>query len=184
VVLDLNSGKARRALDTHASTKAENVTLLINGKPFLMKGSAPKIHSDGIALSPDQNKLFYHALTGYQLYSVPTALLADDRSSASALAEKVESKGVTPAPDGMIFDENGNLYMADLERNAVTYRTPSGDMKILVQDERLNWPDTFTIDRENNLLFTDSQLGRVAAGASAEGIIFTIYKVPLPVTPK
>lgn len=182
VVLDLETGKSRRVLDNHASTKAENVTLLINGKAFIMKGKAPKIHSDGIALSPDDSRLYYHSLTGYQLYSVPTDFLSDENLSGTKLAEQVESRGVTPAPDGMIFDSNGNLYMADLERNAVAYRTPAGEMKILVQDSKILWPDTFTIDRDQNLIFTDSLLSRAPAGSPADGLTFTIYKVALPVT--
>lgn len=181
VVLDLNTGKSRRALDTHASTKSENVTLMVNGKPFMLKGKSPQIHSDGIALSPDNSRLYYHSLTGYQLYSVPTEELADERVSASDLAQKVEQRGVTPAPDGMIFDQEGNLYMADLERNAVAYRTPGGEMKILVQDERIVWPDTFSIDKDQNLIFTDSLLSRAPAGSAADGMVFTIYKVALPV---
>ncbi len=178
VVLDRESGQARRVLDSHASTKSENVTLLVNGKAFMMRGRAPKIHSDGIALSND--RLYYHALTGYHLYSVPTEALTDASLSASDLASKVENRGVTPAPDGMIFDQSGNLYMADLERNAVAYRTPGGDMKILIQDERIQWPDTFTIDGENNLIFSDSALQRSPAGQDIMGQIFTIYKVALP----
>ncbi len=182
VVLDRDSGKSWRVLDTHASTKAENVTLLVNGKPFLMKGRSPRIHSDGIALSKDEKYLYYHALTGYQLYRVPTSALNDRSLSASDRASQVENSGLTPAPDGMFFDKDGNLYMADLERNAVAYRTPQGQMKILIQDERIQWPDTFTIDRNNNLIFTDSLLQRAPAGTPTDDLTFTIYKVALPPT--
>lgn len=178
VVLDRESGNARRVLDGHASTKSENVTLLVNGQAFMMKGKAPKIHSDGIAL--DDNNLYYHALTGYHLYSIPTEALADNSLTTTEVAEKVQSRGVTPALDGMIFDKLGNLYMADLERNAVAYRTPNGEMKILIQDERIQWPDTFTIDGQNNLIFTDSALQRAPAGQHVDNQTFTIYKVALP----
>jgi sugar lactone lactonase YvrE len=92
--------------------------------------------------------------------------------------------GVTPAPDGMIFDKNGNLYMADLERNAVSYRTPGGDMKILIQDERIKWPDSFTLDNNNNLIFTDSLLQASPIGESVDEMTYSIYKVMLPEEPK
>ena len=181
IVLDIDSGKAKRVLDKHISTKAENVTLFVDGKPFLMKGTPPKIHSDGIALSRDNSYLYYHALTSYQLYRIPTAVLSGS-FSPQEMETKVENSGLTPAPDGMIFDRQGNLYMADLERNAVAYRTPEGKMKILIQDERIHWPDTFTIDQDNNLIFTDSLLGRVPAGTPADQTTFSIYKVSLPAT--
>ncbi len=181
VVLDMKTGDAKRLLDKHPSTKSENVTLTVEKEEFkLANGEKPQIHSDGIAISPVDDKLYYHALTGYTLYRVPTSELTTGRKDETKLVKKVENLGVTPAPDGMIFDKEGNLYMADLERNAVSYRTPDGDMKILIQDERIKWPDTFTIDNENNLIFTDSLLQDAPAGSPVDGMTFKIYKVALP----
>lgn len=175
VVLDTKTGVAKRALDKHPSTKSENVTLTVEKKPF-----EQQIHSDGIALSPVDNKLYYHALSGYTLYRVPVSELDNQSKDETRLVKKIENLGATPAPDGMIFDKDGNLYMADLERNAVSYRTPDGDMKILIQDERIKWPDTFTIDGENNLIFTDSLLQDAPAGKPVDQMSFRIYKVALP----
>ncbi len=183
VVLDMGTGKSSRVLGDHPSTKAESVVLSVEKRPFLMKGAAPKIHSDGIALDPDQKRLYWHALTGYHLYSVPTEVLHGQMNEEKIQGE-VTNMGVTPAPDGMIFDKNGNLYMADLERNAVSYRTPGGDMKILIQDERIKWPDTFSIDNKNNLIFTDSLLQASPIGESVDEMTYSIYKVSLPDEPK
>ena len=181
VMLDLKTNDAKRLLDKHPSTKAEDVTLTVDKKLFLLaNGEQPKIHSDGIALSPIDDKLYYHALTGYQLYRVPTDALSATTKDETQLVKKIEKLGVTPAPDGMIFDDKGNLYMADLERNAISYRTPGGEMKILIQDEKIKWPDTFTIDKNNNLIFTDSLFQDTKIGESVENMVFKIYKVPLP----
>lgn len=179
VVLDMATGKSIRVLADHPSTKAESIVLTVEKKPFLVKGAAPKIHSDGIALDPEEKRLYWHALTGYHLYSLPTEVLRGDVNE-DKVEEKVSNMGVTPAPDGMIFDRNGNLYMADLERNAVSYRTPKGDMKILIQDERIKWPDTFAIDQDNNLIFTDSLLQDTPLGEPVDDLTFSIYKVSLP----
>lgn len=181
VVVDKKTGDARRVLDKHPSTKSENITLTVEKKEFLNHdGEKPQIHSDGIALSPVDNKLYYHALTGYTLYRVPVKALTSTSKDETQLVKKVEKLGVTPAPDGMIFDKEGNLYMADLERNAISYRTPEGEMKILIQDERIKWPDTFTIDAKNNLVFTDSLLQDAPAGKPVDEMTFKIYKVALP----
>lgn len=181
VVLDMDSGKSRRVLDKHPSTKAENIQLTMNKEAFLdEKGEQPKIHSDGIAISPVDHKVYYHALTGYQLYRVPASALSETKKDETQLVKKVEKLGVTPAPDGMIFDQKGNLYMADLERNAISYRTPSGEMKILIQDSRIKWPDSFTIDANNNLIFTDSLIQDAPVGKSVDNMTFRIYKVALP----
>jgi sugar lactone lactonase YvrE len=175
IVLGMKSGEAKRLLDKHPSTKSENITLTVDNKEF-----TKQMHSDGIALSPVDDKLYYHAVNGYTLYRVPSEALETGLRDETKLVKQVEKLGATPAPDGMIFDKAGNLYMADLERNAVSYRTPDGDMKILIQDERIKWPDTFTIDKNNNLIFTDSLLQATEPGKSVDKMTFRIYKVALP----
>ncbi len=82
------------------------------------------------------------------------------------------------APDGTIFDSPGNLYMADLENNAIVYRTPAGELKTLIQDDRISWAYSFSI-YDNHLYFTDSKLGETQMGKSVDKIVFPIYKVPL-----
>lgn len=181
VVLDLNSGKAWRVLDKHQSTKSENVVLKIEGRPFLIQGTAPKIHSDGIALSPDNQFLYYHALTGYELYSVPTSMLSHEKIKTEEIVDQVKPEGKTPAPDGMIFDSQGNLYMADLENKSVVYRTLGGEFRTLIHHPDIKWPDTFAIDPGGNLLFTDSLLNVALPGSDVGELVFPIYKVPLPV---
>jgi sugar lactone lactonase YvrE len=182
VVLSIKSGKARRLLSNHPSTKAENITLQIDGKAFLRNGKPPRIHSDGIALNAKEGYLYYHALTGYHLYRVPTqALVAafQDPLEEASLESKIEDLGKTPAPDGMIFDRAGNLYFADLENNSVVYRTPSGEIRTLAQDSRIRWADTFTIDSQNHLIFTNSRIHEVPAAGSIKDTDFPIYSLPI-----
>lgn len=179
VVLDMDSGKSWRVLSEDKSTKAESVVLNVDNKAFLMRGRAPKIHSDGIAFNPFERKLYFHALTGYHLYSVPVAALGDPGRMVAS--EEVTDLGLTSATDGMIFDKNGNLYMADLENNSIVYRTPKGEIKTLVRDEKMQWPDSFTISGDE-LIFTDSLIQAVAQGVPVDGIDFKIYKVALPKT--
>jgi sugar lactone lactonase YvrE len=180
VVLDLESGKARRVLDKHSSTKAEDIELSIERQLFTMQGKRAEIHSDGIALSPVDGRLYYQALTGYSLYSVPSEILSNPDAERKLLEKSVVKEGVTPASDGLIFDKSGNLYMGDLERNAISFRKPSGEMKILIQDERIKFPDTLTIDQQNRLLFTDSKLHQTKMGESVKDLTFEIYRVALP----
>jgi sugar lactone lactonase YvrE len=72
VVVNLRSGKARRRLADHKSTKAEpGVKLIIDRRELLdQKKSSPQINSDGIALDSKNDYLYYHALTGHTLYRV------------------------------------------------------------------------------------------------------------------
>ncbi|MBC3539962.1 SMP-30/gluconolactonase/LRE family protein [Rufibacter sediminis] len=175
VVLDPKTGIAKRRLSAHPSVKSEDVWLTVEGKRWVKDGKKPQIHSDGIALSQDDQHLYYHALTGYTLYRVPTAALADDKVTDVALAAKIENLGKTPAPDGMLFDKAGNLYMADLEKQAVVYRTPQGQLKTLYQDPMLKWADTFTLGKDGTLYLTDSRLHEAVGDISK--MEFPIYKV-------
>ena len=180
VVLDLKSGHARRLLSLDKSTKSEDIKLSVEGKTLLIDGKPPKIHSDGIALSPDNTYLYYHALTGRTLYRISTTALNDKKLSTRQLAKQVEALGLTPSPDGMIFDQAGNLYMADLQSNSVVYRTPQGVVKTLVQDPRIKWADTFTLAPSGGgLIFTASRLHETPAGTPATDYVYKIFKTPL-----
>jgi sugar lactone lactonase YvrE len=175
VVLDLKTNTARRLLDGHPSTKSEDVWLTVEGQRWVKEGKKPSMHADGIALSPDKQYLYYHALTGYTLYRISTFALNDTALSDRALGESVENLGRTSAPDGMIFDPQGNLYLGDLESNAILYRTPDGHLNPLLQDEQLKWPDTFTMDREGNLYVTTSRIHQMEGDIS--NLEFNIFKI-------
>jgi len=180
IVLDLNTGKPRRLLDQHASTKSEDVWLTVEGKKWVKEGEKPQMHADGIALSNDKAYLYYHALTGYGLYRIATQALNNETLDSKELANQVESLGKTPAPDGMIFDRRGNLYLGDLEKNAIMCRNPDGELKTFVQDSQIKWPDTFTIDEQENFYFTTSRIHEMEGDISQ--LEFNIFKVPLPVS--
>jgi sugar lactone lactonase YvrE len=74
-----------------------------------------KINSDGIALSPGGEWLYYKPLTDNKLYRIKTEFLRYAGMNDAALNSKVEDLGNFTTTDGMIFDRNGNLYLGDLE---------------------------------------------------------------------
>jgi alpha-L-fucosidase len=58
-------------------------------------------------------------------------------NATNAEVEKsVKLVAKTAAPDGMIFDENGTLYFADLENNKIMYRKQDGSIHTLVEGEK------------------------------------------------
>jgi sugar lactone lactonase YvrE len=159
VVTDLETGESRRLLDEHPSTQAEDVVLTIEGEPWLPGGAKPQVHADGIALSPDRRVLYYQALTGRTLYRVATEALRDATLSAEELGERVEVMGTTGAADGLIFGADEKLYISALEESAIKRFDPeTRDVEIVVQDEAIRWPDTFTRDAEGRILFTTAQI--------------------------
>lgn len=170
IVYNMHSKKSTRLLDNHFSTTGEFNSLTINRKKW---GTHP-VHSDGIAYQKSTDRLYYHALTGYTLYSVSAKALRS--GNEKEVEESVRNEGKTPAPDGMIFDGKGNLYMADLERNAVVRVSPDKKITTLCRGSKVGWADTFSI-YNGCLYFTDSKI-HLAKG-QAESLIYTINKIAI-----
>ncbi len=158
VVLDLDSGKARRMLTEHHSTRAEPIGITIEGTPWKRDGKTPQVHADGIGLSPDRTWIYYQALTGRTMYRLPTAALRDASLSEEALAGKIERIAESGVSDGLIFDAGGNLYLSSLEENAVNRLTPEHKRELVVKDERLRWPDSFALGPDGWIYVTTAQI--------------------------
>lgn len=168
IVVDIESGENYRMLDDHKFTTAEVNHINAGGR-----GYDGTIHSDGIALDRKNDILYFHALTGYTLYGIPTSQLL----SREVDEEKIFSMK-TPAPDGMIIDDKGNLYMGDLEKSAVVYLTPDRkEIHTLVEGGDISWPDTFTI-YEGELYFTNSRIHEAIGNIS--DMVFPVNKIKLP----
>jgi sugar lactone lactonase YvrE len=153
IILNIETGKAKRILDNHFSTKAEVDHLTINGKEW-----KNTIHSDGIALNPINKKLYFHALSAYTLYAVDVQTLL--KGTGAEIEKAVEKVAQTSAPDGMIFDANGNLYYADLEQNAIMKMDAAGVITTLVKGDKVRWADTFSI-YNNVLYYTNSRINEI-----------------------
>lgn len=169
LILNLESGLFKRVLTDHSSTTSETDHLTINGKQW-----KNTVHSDGIALNPLDNKLYYHALTGYTLYAIPTTLLIN--GTDNEIEAGVETIAKTAAPDGMIFDKYANLYYADLENNAIIKRTPDGKTTIVVKGELVRWADTFSIFN-NELYYTNSRINEITGPIPT--MTFQVNKIAL-----
>ena len=154
VVLDLASGANRRVLDGHVSTLAEKSVLTLNGKVW----EGGEIHTDGIALSPDGEWLYYRALMSDNLYRVPVAALADTAVSEPELSAKVNMAAKTGPVAGMLFGKNGDLYMGGLADNSIKVLRPSGELQTIIQNDGIIWADSFGMDGKGNLYFTVAKI--------------------------
>jgi sugar lactone lactonase YvrE len=170
IALDIDSGKSKRILNNHVSTTAEMASLHFGEKEWKRA-----INSDGIALDTGNDKLYYHALTGYSLFSINTNVF--EIENEKQIEESVKFEGKTAAPDGMIFDKEGNLFFADLENNKIQYRKPDGSIHTLIEGNAIKWADSFSI-YSNYLYFTNSRINEVTEDIS--DLIFTLNKIKLP----
>lgn len=153
IILNLTTGQSQRLLDEHPSTQAETDHLICDGHRW-----ENSVHADGIALSPDNQFLYYIALSGHTLYRIKTEVLLDEDRSPDELNGQVEKVCKVPATDGMLFDKKGNLYLGGLETNSVNRLTPGGKVETVFQSPHIRWADSFAFDRDGNLYFTTSQI--------------------------
>lgn len=185
VVVDLKTGKSRALLVHHTSTlpvpgfitKAQGHSLYQpDGKPGQFK-------ADGIALSTDNQYLYYRALSGHSLYRIKTEVLRNVTLSEAQVAAAVEKLADAPACDGMEMDSKNNLYLTGFENGEILRRTPDGKLETLVKEERLQWPDTFAWDPDGkSIYFTVSELDKTPNWNKGSGQAhepFRIYKMAL-----
>ena len=159
IVVDLQSGQARRVLDGHPSTQPEKGVVVRTDGQVLRRpdGRGVEFAADSIALSPDGRHLYWKALTGRTLYRIATDALDDPRLSAKELESRIERVGESEPTDGLWIDKRGRLYLSAIEDNAVKVRDGGGDTT-LVQDDRLRWPDTFAEGPDGTVYVTSSHI--------------------------
>ena len=144
LVVELASGRSRRVLTDHPSTKSEGAILTVAGRKWVRADGSPRhVHSDGIALSPDGRYLYYQALTGRSLYRIETRWLRDQALGSEALGGEVERVGETGAADGLLHGPDGYVYLSGLEHGAIRRVSPDTPVETVVQDSLLAWPDSF-----------------------------------------
>jgi len=165
LVVDLAAGKTARVLDGHPSTqmkKGLNVTA--DGKVLRRPdGRGVEFSADGIELSKDGDYLYWQAIKGDQLYRIPTAALVGDGLHGKDVSDLVEHYGSNGVNDGLLIARGtDDMYLSSVQDNAIKVRKlaegPQAEARVVVQDERLRWPDTFSQGPDGAIYVTTSHI--------------------------
>jgi sugar lactone lactonase YvrE len=183
IVLDLETGQARRVLDGDRSTTARpERAIRVDGATLDGPDGRPLlVHADPMELTPDRRWLLFGPLAG-PWSRVPTRLLDDPEIAAPELAGAVEPFADLPPTGGTAMDAAGNLYFSDLSDDAIRVRRPDGRVETLVSDPRLHWVDAMFIDDADRLWMPAAQIDRVPLfqkGVSKLRRPLTVWSVPL-----
>ncbi|WP_309911787.1 L-dopachrome tautomerase-related protein [Caballeronia sp. LZ035] len=159
VVVDIESGAARRVLDGDPSTQVDkSVTATVNGKPLQQTdGRRVSFAADGIALTPDGRYLYWQAVKGKTLYRIATDALQNAQLGADQVASRVEAVAVDGPADGLWIDPRERLYVSSVEHHAIRVRQGER-FATLVRDRQLIWPDTFSEGPDGTIYVTDSRI--------------------------
>lgn len=185
VVVDLESGEARRLLEEHPSVVPEkNVRLVIEGRPLSdanQEGEPAAIAADSIALDAAGGYLYYKPLTGYTLYRIKLEDLRNERLTAEELGDRVETVADAPASDGLGF-RDGRVFFTAIEDNAIiAYDLEAREAQTVVADPTLKWPDSLAFGPDGALYVTTSQIHltpRFNGGESRRREPFRVLKLP------
>jgi sugar lactone lactonase YvrE len=183
VVVDLDSGSSRELLRNHYSVKHDpSFTLVVDGKEFKKQGKPVHLQSDGIALTPDGEWLYYKPLTDNKLYRIRTDFLRNEELPDDQREAAVEDLGRFSVSDGMIFDKSGNLYLGDYQNYKMVKIEPAHIIEDVVADERLIWPDSYSISEDDYLYISCSQINKQPdynEGKNKRTSPFAIYRMKL-----
>lgn len=161
IVYEIDSATARRVLESHPSVSAEKYVIAHGGNEMRFFGGLVALRGgvDGIALGPEW--LYYGALSGSTLYRVRLRDLRDAELPAAQLAQRVEDYSAKPLSDGLSTDVAGNVYVTDVEHNAVFLIGEDREPRTLLRSARIRWPDALSFGPEGWLYVADSALQEV-----------------------
>lgn len=163
IVVNLDSGTARRVLEGDAGVIPENVDLIIDKVPIRVKGKAGKPVRPHIGVNPiteDMNNewVYFGPMHGYSLYRIKADDLADEALDPKVLASRVERYSGKPISDGMTIDKDNNIYLGELAANAIGVISADKKYRRLAQSPNLSWVDSFSFGPAGQLVAVVNRL--------------------------
>jgi sugar lactone lactonase YvrE len=174
VVVDTNKGTARR-FRGHPSLQAEDVELVVEGKPLLFPGAGgrmdpARVGINPITLSANGETLYYGSMNGTSWFSAPARLFREGASDAT-IGSSIARVGPKPLSDGAATDAEGNHFITNLPDNGIDMLTRDGKLQPLVRDPRFLWADNAHFGQDSWLYVAINQLHRnpIFTGAEDRG---------------
>ncbi len=162
IVYDVAARSARRLLEGHPSVTPEHFVPHVQGRRMVIFGIfAIRPGVDSIALDRRGEWLYFAPVTSRMMYRIRRADLDDAALPQTALAERVEVHAPKTMSDGITTDLSGNIYLSDPDESAIVLLTPDGELRTLLKDPKLRWPDGFSFGPDGWLYVTCSALHHV-----------------------
>ena len=162
VVVDLNQNMAYRVAKNH---------------PSMLPDIADGLALNPITIDPDYNYVYFGAMNGKKIYRINTEAFADP----ATVGQNIEYYAPKPYSDGIKVDDNGNVYITDIEHQAIGVSNPdSGYQIVATLPNGQTWPDGMFI-KDGVVYVVVNQLNRTAAlnnGVDETQGEFIIVKIP------
>lgn len=161
IVYDVETATAKRILEAHPSVSAENYLIQNRNRIMSFMGGIVSLRGgvDGIAMGEEW--LYFGALSGSSLYRVRLADIRDPAIPNSQIAARVERVAQKPLSDGFSIDNEGRVYITDVEHNAIFRLDQDLQLRTLLRSHRMRWPDALSFGPDGWLYIADSALSDV-----------------------
>jgi sugar lactone lactonase YvrE len=160
IVYDVEQKEARRVLNSDPSVSAQSWLIRNPTKEMKFFGGVVVLKPgvDGIAITRDDEWVYYGAMTHETMYRIRVADLLDESLSVGTLAARIQTVGRKPLNDGLSTDNEGNLLITDVEHSAVMRMTPDGELTTLIRSDQIRWADALSYGPEGWLYVADSAI--------------------------
>lgn len=163
IVVNMEDGSAKRMAQGHKSMMPE-----VDGGFAL----------NPIAIDPGFEWVYYGALNGKTIYRTPAKAFDSDENIIAG----IEKFGTKSFCDGIAVDKNHNVYVTNIEEQAIGVFNKDGFKNIATLPAGQTWPDGLYISNDGNIYSTVDQLNRIPAlnnGKDDSKPPFLVIKTPL-----
>ena len=167
IVVDIDTGNARRLLEGHTSTTPEEIDIVVDGKRVevaRLDGSRTPLRMGVSSITVDRKGswVYFCPTNGRVLYRVDSEDLRDESLSPVELGNRVEAYSPKPVSTGLSIDSKGNIYLRALAAKAIGVLPPKTRSYMpYLQDPRLLWPGGLCFGTDGKLCVFTSQLHRM-----------------------
>jgi sugar lactone lactonase YvrE len=175
IVIDMDTGLARRVLDGDRSTIPENVPITVDGNDLTVPGkdgkpSIIKVGCDGITMDVRSEWVYFAPLSGRSLYRIKAADLSNDKLAPEELSARVERYSDKPNNGGLSIDYAGNIYLTAVETKSIGIIGTDRKYSTYLSDPGMVWPDGITASPDGYMYVSASQVSAAAMfhGGKAE----------------
>lgn len=163
VVIDLETGSARRVLESEDRLMPSDEDVVIDGSLVGFNdadGNATPWHlsMNAITIDPTFENVYFGTMNGRDIWRIPASALADETLDDAALAGQIERYAEKGPNDGFIVDGLGRIFSGDVRHNAVTVSTPDSFEVFAQDDTLLRWPDGFAFAPDGTMYIVANQL--------------------------
>jgi hypothetical protein len=181
IVYNIDSKTAWRAIENHDSVDADYYIPEVEGEKMLMFGVfAIRPGVDSIALDRQGEWLYFAPVTDEKMHRIPVATLANIDLPEEERYAAIEAFADKTMSDGITMDNEGNIFISDLEHSAIVVMNRLGELETLYKHPKLRWPDGFSFGPDGYLYVTASALQDVMvkpASYIAEKGPYQIYRL-------